>query len=157
VSARPPGFTLLEICLALAIIATVILLIVPSVSGLLAEQRLKESYERLNRVVAATANRSATEQRAYALIWGRQGVQAVPLQGQINSDPPSDQLAWGKDESFELQLPASLASHAKSRWVFWSNGICEPAIVTFHGPAGDWAVRYDPLTARGLFLYSHIR
>jgi type II secretory pathway pseudopilin PulG len=155
-SFRRSGFTLLEICLALVIIVTVILLIVPSVSGLFAEQRLKRSYERLDQLVAATTIRSMSEKRSYALVWENHGIRSVPLEGKPGSDESSQGLHWSDDEKFELQLPTALGSRSKAQWVFWSNGTCEPAIIAFQGSAGSWAVRYDPLTVHGQFLHSSV-
>ncbi len=154
---RRAGFTLLEICLALVIIVTVILLIVPSVSGLFAEQRLRRSYERFDQLVAATTIRSMREKRSYALVWEKNGIRSVPLEGKLESDEPSQGFAWSDDEKFELQLPAALAPRSKVQWVFWSNGTCEPAVIAFQGSAGGWAVRYDPLTVHGQFLHSSVQ
>jgi type II secretory pathway pseudopilin PulG len=151
------GFTLLEICLALAIAMMMILLVVPSVSGLLAEQRLKQSFERFDQLVATTMNRSISEQRAYALVWERGGIRAVPLERKGESDDLSSNLVLTDGEAYELQLPAALARRSTVEWVFWNNGTCEPAVITFQGTAGSWVARYDPLTAHGQFLSSTTR
>src|SRR4051812_33552559 len=48
---RRDGFTLLEICLVVAIIVMVALIAVPSVSGVFAEERLRRSYDALDSLV----------------------------------------------------------------------------------------------------------
>ena len=155
---RRAGFTLLEICLALAIGVMIILLAVPSISGLLAEQRLKESFERFDQLVAAAKLKSVTEQRTYALAWDRKGIalRALGTHESGSDEGAENRLVFEKDESFEFLRPAALLKDAPSEWVFWRNGTCEPAQISFHGKAGSWLVNYDPLTARGTFLNSAV-
>jgi type II secretory pathway pseudopilin PulG len=155
---RRAGFTLLEICLALAIGVMLILLAVPSISGLLAEQRLKQSFERFDQLVAAAKLKSVTEQRTYALAWDRKGIglRALGANESGNDEDAGDRLVFEKDESFDLTRPGALLKDAPSVWVFWRNGTCEPARISFHGKAGSWLVSYDPLTARGTFLNSNV-
>jgi type II secretory pathway pseudopilin PulG len=152
------GFTLLEICLALMIGLMIILLAVPSIAGLLAEQRLKQSFERFDQLVASAKLQSVTEQRTYALVWDRKGISLAPLgPTPANLDEDSaNHLLFEKDESFELQRPAALLKDAPGVWVFWRNGTCEPAQISFHGKGGSWLVSYNPLTARGTFVKSEV-
>jgi type II secretory pathway pseudopilin PulG len=155
---RRAGFTLLEICLALAIGVMLILLAVPSISGLLAEQRLKQSFERFDQLVAVAKLKSMTEQRTYTLAWDHKGiaVRALGTRDSGNEDDAENRLVFEKDESFELIRPGALLKDAPSEWAFWRNGICEPAQISFHGQAGSWLVSYDPLTARGTFVNSAV-
>ncbi len=135
-----------------------ILLAVPSISGLLAEQRLKQSFERLDQLVAAAKLKSVTEQRTYALAWDRKGISVKAL-GTGESGDENDagsRLVFAKDESFALHRTATLLKDAPTVWVFWQNGTCEPAQVAFQGKAGSWLVSYDPLTVRGTFLNSAV-
>jgi len=156
---RHAGFTLLEICLALAIGLMIIMLSVPSIAGLLAEQRLKRSFERLNRLVSVARVRSVTEQRGCSLVWDREGITLVSRDRTETdgSDEPEERLVFEEGESFELRRPAALIKKPPTEWVFWRNGTCEPVEIFFQGPAGNWLVRYDPLTARGTFLASEIQ
>src|SRR5438270_3542684 len=95
-----------------------ILLAVPSVSGLLAEQRLKRTYERFNQLVAAATIRSVAEQRTYALMWEKHGVRLLPLEpavsstGNGESESASDFLGMSTPDELELQLPATLSRRA---------------------------------------------
>jgi type II secretory pathway pseudopilin PulG len=156
------GFTLLEICLAIAIGALLLLVAVPSVAGMLAQQRLQRSFDRFDRLVSSAATRSVTEQRAYALTWEEHGVRLVPLEppqpGQPAADPEktTDFLGMGKPDEILLQLPATLSRRPLGQWTFWSNGTCEPATIAYHGADGSWVVRYNPLTAHGVFLSSNV-
>jgi Tfp pilus assembly protein FimT len=154
-ASRHAGFTLLELCLALVIGVMIILLAVPSVAGLVAEQRLRRSFERFDRLVAAARVRSVTEQRAYILSWERAGIVAHPT-GLAVSESPEERLVFGQDETFRLRRPAALLKNPPAEWIFWRNGTCEPAEISFQGPAGNWLVSYDPLTGRGTFLKSAV-
>lgn len=157
-ASRRAGFTLLELCLALLIGSMLILLAVPSISGMLAEHRLKESFERFDKLVATARRISVTEQRTCTLAWDKGGItlrSAGP--GSAPAEPGAAyRLAFRNGESFELRRPASLQQNAPAEWAFWGHGICEPAQIAFQGPAGHWLVRYDPLTARGTFLQSEL-
>lgn len=151
-SFRHAGFTLLEICLALMIAALLIALATPSIAGLLAEQRLKESFECFDSMVTEARRKSITEQRSYALVWMKDGIALAPA-GQSTA---ADTLAFAKDESFQLRRLAALSPKAPAEWIFWPSGICEPAQIAFQGKAGTWLVQYDALTTRGTFVESSL-
>lgn len=156
---RREGFTLLEICLALAIGLMLILLAVPSISGLLAEQRLEKSSDDLQRLVGRARFMSVREQQAYALIWERDSIRLAALEktGVAESDSTSlDRLAFAEGETYKLKRPAAFEKDPAPVWTFWPSGLCEPALVTYEGSAGQWEARYDALTARGVFLSSEV-
>jgi len=153
-SFRRDAFTLLEICLALLIGLTLVLLAVPSVGGLLAEQRLKQSFERFDRLVGEAKRRSVNEQRVWRIVWDRE---EITLGTAERDAAPGERLVRAKDETFRIERPAALQKNAPPEWVFWPNGTCEPALISFAGPAGTWQARYDPLTTRGVFLHSDTR
>jgi Tfp pilus assembly protein FimT len=153
------AFTLLEVCLALLIGLVLVLLAVPSLAGLLAEQRLKQAFDRFDRLVSEAKTRSVTEQRAWLLAWDRAGIALAPAgdgNGTVDSAAPK-RLAFAKDESFQLQRTAALLKNVSNEWIFWPNGTCEPVVVSFAGPSGKWEASYDPLTARGVFIRSETR
>ena len=51
-------------------------------------------------------------------------------------------------ELYSLILPAAIDADPAPEWTFWPTGTCEPATITYKGPAGSWEVRYAPLSAR---------
>lgn len=157
-SHRQAGFTLLEICLALAIGVMIIALSVPSIAGLLAEKRLKQSFERLDRLASVARVRSVTEQRAYGLLWDRKGISLMPMEREAASEreKPVERLEFEEKESFQLRRTAALLKDPPSEWIFWRNGTCEPVQIAYKGSGGSWLVNYDPLTARGTFLKSEV-
>ncbi len=156
---RCKAFTLLEICLALLIGLMLVLLTVPAMAGVLAEQRLKDSFERFDHLVAEAKRRSVEEQRGWRMVWDRQEIALVPMTrgNGDGSTAPGGRLVPARDESFQLQRPAALQKSAPAEWDFWPNGTCEPAIISYAGRAGSWEARYDALTAHGIFSRSETR
>ncbi len=147
---RHRAFTLVEIIIAVAIMATLVLMAVPSLQGVLADGRLRASLDDFNKLVREAQERSVSEHRAYLIVWTDENVFVQPE-------------AFAKDEerkavaSFELErgtvltlsLPAAISSKPAGEWIFWPTGTCEPAIVRFEGRAGTWTASYSPLTAHG--------
>src|SRR5213082_2634851 len=83
---RPEGFTLIEMMIAIAILIIVILLAVPSLSGVLADKRLHRSLDEMNSFVAQAQERSIADRRSYLIVW---------LEGQIILRPEG--LLKGED------------------------------------------------------------
>jgi type II secretion system protein H len=147
---RSRAFTLVEIIIAVAIMATLLLMAVPSLEGVLADRRLRASLDEFNKLVREAQERSVADHRAYLIVWTDKNVFLQPE-------------AFAKDEdrkaiaSFELEggtvltlsLPAALSSKRPGQWIFWPTGTCEPAIVRFEGRAGTWTSNYSPLTGHG--------
>lgn len=155
---RCHGFTLLEVILAIAIGLLLLGLAVPSVAGLLAEQRLKETFERFDDFVRQAQKRSVSERRAFVMNWDQTGISLEPAEP-VAEDRGQEwpRLDFGDDESIALERPAALAEKPPAQWPFWRSGTCEPAVVVFNGPAGGWTVRYDALTVRGTMIEQEVR
>ena len=151
---RRAAFTLIEICLALLIGMCLIALAVPSISGMLREQRLKRSFEAFDSFVRTAQLKSITEQRAYVMVWAEDGIELVPAE-RIETDPAEpERFAFEEEQVFTIERPAALTKKPVAEWIFWKSGVCEPVVVSFSGPAGKWVVSYNPLTARGVFVES---
>jgi len=147
---RSRAFTLVEIIIAVAIMATLLLLAVPSLQGVLADRRLRASLDGFNKLVRDAQERSVAEHRPYLLLWTDKNVFLQPE-------------AFAKDEErkagatcelehgtvLTLTLPAALSSKPAGEWIFWPTGTCEPALVRFAGRAGTWTANYSPLTGHG--------
>ncbi|HJT82130.1 MAG TPA: prepilin-type N-terminal cleavage/methylation domain-containing protein, partial [Chthoniobacterales bacterium] len=65
---RDFGFTLIEIVLAVFILMLVLMLAVPSLSGVLADQRLRRSLNRFNELVNTAHEQSVAEHRSYLVV-----------------------------------------------------------------------------------------
>lgn len=140
---------MIEIVLAIVILVVVLLLAVPSLTGVLADRRLRRSLDDVNRLVVQAQERSISERRSYLIVWRNKQFALRPegfLKGEDRK--PLATLNWQKGESFTLSLPAAIEDEPPSEWIFWSSGNCEPAVVTYRGPSGAWTAKYSALTAR---------
>jgi type II secretory pathway pseudopilin PulG len=163
-SNRHNAFTLLEICLALFIGLLLVSLVVPSVAGVVAEQRLKHSFEDFDAFVQTVKLMSVRNHRAHRMIWDDKGITIEPPEsaaripgGSEKEASPVERFTFQKGEAFTVERTAALSDEPAGEWVFWANGICEPASIAFTGRDGNWTVRYDPLTVRGTFLESRVK
>src|SRR5436309_964022 len=75
---RGKAFTLIEIAISVFILAIIMLIALPSVSGVLADRRLKRSLDALNEIVRRAQERSVQERRPYVLEWQKRAVVLHP-------------------------------------------------------------------------------
>jgi prepilin-type N-terminal cleavage/methylation domain-containing protein len=142
------AFTLVEIVIAVAIMATLLLLAVPSLTGVIADRRLRTSLDEFNKLVRQAQERSVSEHRSYLLVWTDKNVFLRPEAFTKDEDQtPLGFFDLGYGTVLKLTLPAALNKKPAGEWVFWPTGTCEPAIVQFAGRAGTWTANYSPLTA----------
>ena len=146
---RARGFTLIEIAISVFILMIIMLLAIPSLSGVLADRRLQHSLNAMNEIVRQAQEHAVREHRPYLIVWQEKNVILRP-EGldKADGDTPVASLALDKGHAFVLRLPAALAKDPLAQWIFWPSGTCEPANVKFKGPDGSWEVNYSPLTAR---------
>ena len=146
---RRDGFTLVELAIAVVIMLVVLLLAVPSLTGVLADKRLRRSLDGVNKLVLQAQERSISERRSYLIVWRDKEFALRPegfVQGE--SRKPVATLAFQKGDSFTLSFPAAIEEEPPSEWIFWPSGNCEPAVVTYRGANGAWKAKYSALTAR---------
>jgi hypothetical protein len=156
---RRAGFTLLEICLALFVSLLLITLAAPSIASVLAEQRLKRSFDEFDGFVRKARERSMAERRTYAMVWEEDGITLLPVERRDTDDPAAEpeRYLFTNGESLTLDRPSALMKKPPGEWVFWRSGLCEEAVVAFAGKAGSWRVHFDPLTTHGTFLDSEVK
>ena len=143
------AFTLIEIALSIFILLLLLLLAVPSLSGVIANRRLKQSLDGFNQLVRQAQERSVTERRAYLVVWGKNSVVLRPeVFAEGEEDKPTAVFRLGKGSRINVSLPAALIGKPPAEWIFWPSGTCEPATIEFRGPAGVWTANYSPLTAQ---------
>lgn len=143
------GFTLIEIVIAIFILLMLLAMAVPSVTGVLADKRLRRSLDSFNNLVHQAQERSLAEHRAYLLVWTDKGIAARPEILVKGDDPsPIAELPLGKNESISLYLTAALTKDPPPEWIFWPTGTCEPATIKYASRDGTWSAKYSPLTAR---------
>jgi type II secretory pathway pseudopilin PulG len=143
------AFTLIEIALSIFILLLILLLAVPSFSGVIADRRLKQSLDGFNQIVRQAQERSVTERRAYLIAWGKNGVVLRPeVFAKDEEEKPTAVFRLAKGSWIKVSLPAALTDKTPAEWIFWPSGTCEPARVQFRGPDGTWTADYSPLTAQ---------
>ena len=143
------AFTLVEIALAIFILMLLLMLAVPSMTGVAASRRLKQSLDGFNDLVRQAHERSVTERRPYLIVWSKNSVLLRPeVFGENEEVKPAAEFRLSKGTLLSLSLPAALAEKHPAEWIFWPSGNCEPAIVQFKSPAGLWTANYSPLTAQ---------
>src|SRR5262249_47845301 len=126
-----------------------LLLAVPSLSGVIANRRLKQSLDSFNQLVGQAHERSVTERRPYLMGWSKNTVLLRPeVFAQDGEEKPTAGFPLGKGSWVRLSLPAALTEKYPAEWIFWPSGSCEPAVVQFRGPAGAWTANYSPLTVQ---------
>ena len=143
------AFTLVEIALAIFILMLLLMLAVPSMTGVVASRRLNQSLNGFNDLVRQAHERSVTERRPYLIVWRKNSVLLRPeVFAEDEEVKPAVEFRLNKGTLLSLSLPAALAEKHPAEWIFWPSGNCEPAIVQFKGPAGLWTANYSPLTAQ---------
>ena len=143
------AFTLIEIALSIFILLLILLLAVPSLSGVIANRRLKQSLDGFNQLVRQAQERSVTERRAYLIAWGKNSVVLRPeVFAKDEEEKVTSVFRVPKGSWIKVSLPAALTEKPPAEWIFWPSGTCEPARVQFRGPAGTWTADYSPLTAQ---------
>jgi type II secretory pathway pseudopilin PulG len=143
------AFTLIEIVITIFILMLVLLLAVPSLTGVLADRRLRQSLDSFNNLVYEAQGRSLAEHRPYLIVMAAKSVDLRPEALMKGDDPnPVAQFRIGGAESVKLTLPAALTKSPPTEWIFWPTGTCEPAEVRFTGHAGTWTAKYSALSAQ---------
>jgi hypothetical protein len=127
----------------------VLLLAVPSLTGVLADKRLRRSLDGFNDLVRQAQERSVAEHRNYLIVWTDKGIALRPEAfGKDEEEKVVGVFPLGRGTTVKLILPAALRKDPPGEWIFWPSGICEPAMVEFKGRDGVWSAKYSPLTAR---------
>lgn len=144
---RNSGFTLIEIAISVAILLMLLLLAVPSLTGVLADRRLRRSLDEFNRIVQQAQERSILDHRPYVLAWGRDNV-ALRAEAPEKDEAPLAVYKLARGEAIQLNLTAALLRDVPAEWIFWPSGNCEPATIAYKSRNGAWTANYSPLTAR---------
>lgn len=146
---RTRGFTLIEIAISVFILLIIMTIAVPSLSGVMADRRLRKSLDEMNALVRQAQERSITERRPYLLVWEKEAIALRPESLPNGDEPPAvATLPRNEKHAFGIEFPAALEKDAPAEWVFWPSGTCEPATVRFSGSEGSWKANYAALTAR---------
>jgi hypothetical protein len=151
-AAKRAAFTLFEVCIAIFIGVMIVLAAVPSLSGVLAEQRAKKLFNEFDDLARAASSRAVTERRPYVLDWDDSGVSMRPLAPENGDEAQGMQrVDFGEKLAPDLRLPGALEKNPPRQWTFWPTGTCEPAIIICHVAGAPWTAKYDALTEQAVF------
>jgi type II secretory pathway pseudopilin PulG len=140
---------LIEIALGIFILLLLLVLAVPSLTGVVANRRLKQSLDEFNNLVRMAQERSVAERRPYLIAWDKNIVVVRPeVFAEDEEAKAKAEFRPRRGSTLRVSLPVALAEKYPAEWIFWPSGTCEPATVRFQGPAGSWTANYLPLTAR---------
>jgi type II secretory pathway pseudopilin PulG len=146
---RSQAFTLVEIVLAVFILMLLLLMAVPSVTGVLADRRLRQSLDRFNKLVNQAHEHSVGENRPYLVVFGTKSIELRPeVFGKDDEPAPVAELPLAIRDAVKLSFPAALTKNPPAEWIFWPSGTCEPAVVNFVSPNGEWTADYSALNSR---------
>lgn len=147
---KSSAFTLIEIAIAVFIMLMLLGLAVPSLRGVMADRRLRRSFDELNKFVRLAQERSVADRRPYLIAWRKDRLILRPEAYTKDEDPkvPTATFVLRRGDAFVLSLPVALIDDPPAEWVFWPSGTCEPAVVYFKGVDGAWTANYSSLTAR---------
>lgn len=155
---RRHGFTLLEILLAIVIGMLLLTIAVPSVTGMLREQKLKESFDQFDDFVRKAQAKAATEGHTQVMVWDATGIDLVTHDLDEGGDAAApERFAFADGDTWTLARPAALVKKPVWEWPFWRSGVCEPVIVSFESKAGTWSAEYDGLTGRGKIVAMEVK
>ena len=140
---------MIELAITVFILLLILMLGVPSISGVMADKRLRRSLDDLNLLVRQAQERSMAERRPYLIVWDENQILLRPEAfAKGESDAPVLKLQLRPGDAYQLELPAALREETPAEWIFWPSGTCEPATVKFKGTNGAWTANYSSLTAR---------
>src|SRR6266516_2368890 len=109
-----------------------LMLAVPSLTGVSASRRLKQSLDGFNNLVRLAQQRSVTERRPYLIAWGKNSVYLRPeVFAEDEEVKATAEFRLSKGTSLRLSLPSALADDHPWEWIFWPSGNCEPATVQY--------------------------
>ena len=152
-----------------------LLIAVPSVSGMIREQKLRKTFQEFDDFVRAAQTKAVTDRRTYVMVWDKPGIELVPLDPTAPEPVPAplaerrsateaeepevspDHFAFSEDAAWTLQRPAALVKKPIWEWPFWRSGLCEPVIVHYESEAGSWSAEYSGLTGRGRLIAMEVK
>jgi prepilin-type N-terminal cleavage/methylation domain-containing protein len=144
------GFTLLEVCFVLFIVAVLFAVAGPPTARLFQEEQLRRPVRELQSFAKEARRSALAENRSYQLLLLNDGFVLQPVDRKIGSERPNETYRLPGDVTFAIKRSndTDFKGSADARWIFSPNGLCEPITFLFQRHQ-DWIkFRIDPLTAR---------
>jgi len=146
---RMPGFTMLEVCVVLFIIAVLFVVTVPVASRLLDEEKLQGPIRELQTFARSARRDAMMEDHSYEVLLLNDSYVLRPADGAKDTEKKPITYGLPADVTFAIKRlgDREFKKQADARWVFSPNGLCEPIMFLFQR-GSDWVrCRADPLTA----------
>jgi type II secretory pathway pseudopilin PulG len=143
------GFTILEVCVVLFIIAVMFAVAVPTATHLLEEEKLQGPIRELQSF-ARTARRDAMmENRPYVVLLLNNSYLLRPLDE--TKDPASKPMSYVLPPGVKFAIKhlgdRDFLKKTDASWIFTQNGLCEPMKFLFQRKSNWVRLGVDPLTA----------
>lgn len=145
------GYTLIEICLALAVMAIIAVMAMPSTQGLLSEEHLRAVANQVSNLAREGQRRAVADGVPYAIVLDKNILYLAPWGGE-EATRLAKPIAAVKLEGavlLELQSPQDGHSPAQTEtfWVFQPDGLSDPMQVAIRSEKSWMIQRYSLLTA----------
>ena len=150
------AFTLLELCIVMALAVLLMAVAVPALSGQLARQKLQSTFDRFDALVADARKHSVADGKPYILVWKKGGVYLYPADESDDDrrkNGPTSFADYSGSASGTCSITrlSSLTATPAPVWTFWPTGNCEPVTIRYEGPGGKWEAAYNGLSSEGTF------
>jgi prepilin-type N-terminal cleavage/methylation domain-containing protein len=147
---KESGFTLLEVCFVLFIVAVLFAVAAPPTARLFQEEQLRRPVRELQGFVKEARRSAIAENRSYQLLLLNDRFVLQPADQKIESDRPEASYQLPGDVTFAVKRfdDSDFKRRANARWIFLPNGLCEPVAFLFQRGQGWIKFRIDPLTGR---------
>jgi prepilin-type N-terminal cleavage/methylation domain-containing protein len=145
-----PGFTLLEVCFVLFIVAVLFAVAAPPTARLFQEEQLRRPVRELQSFAKEARRSAIAENRSYQLLLLNGEFVLQPSDRKAEPQRPDENYQLPNDVTFAIKRlnEDDFKGSVDARWIFLPNGLCEPLIFLFQR-GRDWIkFRIDPLTAR---------
>ncbi len=150
---RPAGFTLLEVMLAVAIILMMLLVAVPSIQSIFAEDEMRKSYDEFTKFARQAQDAAMSGKHQVTLVWDKEGIIQVPDKSMTPEEEEAlPILRYPEKGTITLERPAALLKKAPVEWAFWRSGACEPVRIIYEAEDGHWIAEFEPLTGQGKLI-----
>ena len=144
---------MLEICIAVFVAVMLVMVALPTISGLARDRQAEEVFNEFHRLIREARRRSLEERQPYIILWTENGVVARRDGANDSGENIVGEFVLQKGESLTLELPAAMKKNPEWIWTFWPSGVCEPAVVRFASGKAGWTAVYNPFTAEATVTY----
>jgi prepilin-type N-terminal cleavage/methylation domain-containing protein len=148
---RPPlGFTLLEVCFVLFIVAVLFAVAAPPTARLFQEEQLRRPVRELQSFAKEARRSAIVENRSYQVLLLNRGYGLRPSDPKEEAEQSRAAYQLPHDVTYAIRRgnDNGFKGTTDARWMFLPNGLCEPITFLFQRGQSWIKFRIDPLSAR---------